>query len=142
MNKLSGLIRKPLDVADIIVTVKTAIEKMDLQRQLTSDSDTPKFPDYIIGIPTLGGFEYLPVTTILRCEGLQKCTRIVVQNRKSIISSYPIGAFRNMLYPKGFYLCHKSHLINLIHVRKYSREGFIEIKGAGTVRPYPSTPIE
>ncbi|MCB0805719.1 MAG: LytTR family transcriptional regulator, partial [Bacteroidales bacterium] len=79
----------------------------------------------MIGIPTIEGFEFIPIQEIIRCEGLQKCTRVITVDRSDIISSYNLGEFRKMLEPHGFYSPHKSHLINLKFIRKYHKEGNI-----------------
>jgi two-component system LytT family response regulator len=79
----------------------------------------------VIGIPTIEGFEFISINEIIRCEGLQKCTRVITRERTDIISSYNLGEFRKLLEPYGFYSPHKSHLINLKYIRKYHREGNI-----------------
>ncbi len=79
----------------------------------------------VIGIPTIEGFEFISINEIIRCEGLQKCTRVITKERTDIISSYNLGEFRKLLEPYGFYSPHKSHLINLKYIRKYHREGNI-----------------
>ena len=82
----------------------------------------------LIGIPTLVGFDFLLVNEIIRCEGLQKCTRVVTTTKTDIISSYNIGEFRKLLEPYHFFSPHKSHLINLAFVKKYKREGTIILR--------------
>ncbi len=82
----------------------------------------------LIGIPTLEGFDFLFVREIIRCEGLQKCTRIVTTDKTDIVSSYNIGEFRKLLEPYNFFSPHKSHLINLAFIKKYRREGTIILR--------------
>lgn len=81
-----------------------------------------------IGIPTMEGFVFFSTCEIIRCEGLQKCTRIVTTTKTDIISSYNIGEFKKLLEPYGFFATHKSHLINLSFVKHYKREGSIILK--------------
>lgn len=81
-----------------------------------------------IGIPTIEGFSFFKVSEIIRCEGLQKCTRIITTTQSDIISSYNIGEFRKLLEPYGFFTTHRSHLINMAYVRQYRREGSIVLK--------------
>ena len=87
-----------------------------------------KKADTIVGIPTLDGFDFLFVREIIRCEGLQKCTRIVTTSKTDIVSSYNIGEFRKMLEPFYFFSPHKSHLINLGFILRYKREGTIILR--------------
>lgn len=123
-----GFILKPLSAADIVESVGNAVRKLNerLVNQDTIAGATGILPHTrLIGIPTLDGIEFLHFHEIVRCEGLQKCTRIVSTRKSNMISAYNIGEFRKMLDEHGFFSCHKSHLINLMHVKKLSREGFI-----------------
>jgi two-component system LytT family response regulator len=127
----SGYILKPVKKNDFLLTVRNTLRKIkkkeeqqrnkNLLEMLTSHVDK----DQIIGIPTLEGYEFIQVQDIIRCEGLQKCTRIITKEKTDLISSYNLGEFRKILEPFGFYSPHKSHLINLKHIRKYHREGSI-----------------
>jgi len=80
-----------------------------------------------VGIPTLDGVEYINTESIVRCEGIQKCSRVINEDRNDIISSYSLGNFAELLKPFGFELVHRSHLINLKKVRRYTREGYIHL---------------
>lgn len=86
-----------------------------------------------IGVPTIEGFTFFSIDEIIRCEGLQKCTRIITTSKTDIISSYNIGEFRKLLEPYGFFATHKSHLINLDFVKQYNREGSIILKNNSRV---------
>lgn len=79
----------------------------------------------LVGIPTIECMEFIDTEKIIRCEGLQKCTLIVTTEKTDIISSYNLGKFADLLKENGFFQCHRSHLINLKFVKKYTREGYI-----------------
>ena len=64
---------------------------------------------------------------------MQKCTRIITNTKTDIISSYNIGEFKKLLEPYGFFVTHKSHLINLTYVKHYRREGTIILKDNSSV---------
>lgn len=87
----------------------------------------------LIGIPTMEGYEFVSANEIIRCEGLQKCTRVVTVTKTDIISSYNIGEFIKLLEPYHFFSPHKSHLINLAFIRRYLREGTIVLKDKTTI---------
>jgi two-component system, LytTR family, response regulator len=126
-----GFILKPLNVANIIVSVGSAIRRFsEKTARRTKDSvislDNGFLPHTkLIGIPTMEGIDFLHAHEIVRCEGLQKSTRIVSTRKSNMISAYNIGEFKKLLEEYGFFACHKSHLINLMHVKKYTREGFV-----------------
>ena len=78
----------------------------------------------MVGIPTTDGIDFMNPEDIVRCEGLQKHTLIVTVGYE-FISSYNIGEFIKILKPHGFFATHKSHLVNLKHIRKLNTEGSI-----------------
>ncbi|MFZ2899160.1 MAG: LytTR family DNA-binding domain-containing protein [Saprospiraceae bacterium] len=81
----------------------------------------------LIGIPTTNGMEFLKAKEIIRCEGMQRLTKVYTVDGV-IISSYNIGEFYRMLFPFGFFSPHKSHLINLQHLRSYRMDGVITLR--------------
>jgi len=126
-----GFLLNPLNVTDIVLSVGKAVRKLSERASLQTINqgyaNDPSFLPHtkLFGIPTIESIEFLHVHEIIRCEGLQKCT-IVLSTRKSrLVSAYNIGEFRKWLEQYGFFSCHKSHLINLMHVRRLTREGFV-----------------
>ena len=126
-----GFIIKPISTGEVVLAVSSAIKRLSEKTCLRNTSDPISQDNAIlphtklIGIPTIEGIDFLHLHEIVRCEGLQKCTRIVSTRKNTLISSYNIGQFRKLLEEYGFFPCHKSHLINLMHVKKYTREGFV-----------------
>jgi len=135
LNSICGVINKPINEADFVITIKNTIDKLELEQKLEvmEGESQNGFPKDVIGIPTMEGFEYLKIDSIVRCEGLQRCTRIVSTSRQDIISAYPIGQFKSLLKGHSFYLSHRSHLINLKKVVRYSREGYIFLNDSSKV---------
>lgn len=81
----------------------------------------------LIGIPTVNGMEFLKPKEIIRCEGMQRLTKVFTAGG-TIISSYNIGEFCKLLCPSGFFSPHKSHLINLHYLRSYCHDGIITLR--------------
>ncbi len=127
----SGFIFKPIRKDDLIFVVQNAYNKIihkgenQISKTLIRTIENKIAYDDIIGVPTMDGFDFFKTSEIVRCEGMQKCTQIVTEKKSNIISSYNLGEFRKILEPKGFFSPHKSHLINLKHIRRYNREGYI-----------------
>ncbi len=127
----SGYLIKPIRKDELITTVHNASQRIKAKREELSNkslgypAEKVKHTGEVIGIPTIEGYEFIPVKDIIRCEGMQKCTRIITVDKTDMISSYNLGEFRKLLDRYGFYSPHKSHLINLNMVRKYHREGSI-----------------
>nr|WP_321236397.1 LytTR family DNA-binding domain-containing protein [uncultured Psychroserpens sp.] len=87
----------------------------------------------IVGIPTVDGFEFMPIEHIICCEGMQKCTNIITLDKLNILSSYNIGEFRKLLQPFGFFSPHKSFLINLSKIKKYHKEGTLTMSNGQNI---------
>ena len=104
------------------------LETHRLLRQLSCQCP----PNNLIGIPSIEGMEFLKVDEIIRCEGLQRLTKVYTGSG-AIISSYNIGEFSRMLCSHGFFLPHKSHLINLQYLRSYHQEGSITLRDGAHV---------
>ena len=126
-----GYLLKPVESSDLLQAVENAKQRIALKvenirnQQLLDNVSQPMNGKNKIGIATLEGIEFIRVEEIIRCEGLQRCTNVVVQNRKNMVSSYNLGEFIKLLENYGFYSPHRSHLINLSHVQRYDREGTI-----------------
>lgn len=84
-------------------------------------------------IPNNDAYEFVQIKDIIRCEGWNKYTKVHLLGDKQILSSYNIGVFKDMLEPNGFYSCHKSHLINKEHIKRYLKEGIIVMVDNGEV---------
>lgn len=94
-------------------------------RKIGQRIETRHFPPRLLGIPTIKGMDFLPIEDIIRCEGLNRCTRIFTRGHPALVSAYNLGEFIRLLTPYAFFSPHRSHLINLRHVKSYSREGTI-----------------
>ncbi len=128
---LAGCLTKPLKHQELNQVISKAKKKI-FERKENQQNEKPVqriFPHQeqhdLIGIPTMEGYEFIAVNKIIRCEGLQKCTRIITCTRTDIVSSYNLGEFRKILEVYGFFLLHRSYLINLIHIKKYYKEGTV-----------------
>ncbi len=128
-NSVSGYLLKPIQKDELVKTVKNASKRIRNKQRLKSNSTNQSSSQNnnkskeVIGIPTTEGYEFILVNDIIRCEGMQKCTRIITNEKTDLISSYNLGEFKKLLDKYGFYSPHKSHLINLNMIRKYHKEG-------------------
>ena len=117
---------KPIDPLDL----QKVIEKTQNMKSLRYDNSHYKAllenlntahdtQNKKIVIQTSGINEIINTKDIIRFEGSNKYTIIHIQNGKPLISSYSIGRYAAMLEELEFYLCHKSHLINLKQVTSF-----------------------
>lgn len=126
-----GYILKPIESTDLLQAVDNAKQRIALKeanvrnQQLLNNLTQPRSRHNKIGIATTAGFTFVDVKDIIRCEGLQRCTKVVLQNGKTLVSSYNLGAFVKLLENHGFFSPHRSHLVNLAHISNYHHEGTI-----------------
>ncbi len=124
-------LHKPIQTSELIRVVSHAHYRVNARKERKENlrliENLVKFHPQreIIGIPIIEGYEFIAVEAIIRCEGLQKCTRITTKENGSFVSSYNLGEFRRLLEPYGFFITHRSFLINLQHIKRYHKEGTI-----------------
>ena len=134
-----GYVTKPILDDDLIHAFHNAQKRISEKQMLRRNTEllinlkNPGNLNNRISIPTSEGLEFIPVKEIIRCEGVQGCTKIVIKGRKSIISSYNIGQYRRLLKNYKFYAPHKSHLIHLLHIQSYKKEGTIVMSDEATI---------
>lgn len=139
--KLSAVdyLLKPVKTSDLAAAVERACSRLEtskilsnyqiLQQNLNNTGDqTMK-----VGIPNNDAYEFVQVSDIIRCEGWNKYTKVFLTNKNEIVSSYNIGVFKDMLEPYGFYSCHKSHIVNKTHIKRYLKEGIIVMQDESEV---------
>jgi len=133
-----GYVLKPIDNDELKLAVnnavkninqKTAFEKnLQLLSHLGGKSNKSS-----IAIPSQKGLSFIKIEKIIRFEGVDGYTRIYTTDGKPFLSSYSIGKFYKLLENSNFYLCHKSHLINLAYVQSLLKEGTIEMVDKSTI---------
>ena len=77
-----------------------------------------------VGIPDGDGLIFINLTDIIRCESDGNYTYFIMTTGKKIVVSRTMGEYEQMFSDDNFFRIHRSHLINLEHVKKY-------IKGEG-----------
>ncbi len=78
-----------------------------------------------ISIPSMQSYEQVQISDIIRLEGEQRYTRVFMKDDEEMLSSYSIGKFKGLLSEFAFLDCHKSHLVNSVHIVRYLKDGLI-----------------
>lgn len=134
-----GYIVKPIDNDELINAIERAYKNKQLKatlekNQILIENLKNQHPtDSKIVIPSQKGFDFVKIGDIIRCEGDSGYTKIILHNKKDILSSYSIGKFVKMLTNKLFYFTHRSHIVNLKFVSGYLNEGYITMENGDTV---------
>jgi len=121
---------KPVDAEDLIQAVKRVEEKrlnkktlVDKYQVLLSNVK-PETKLKKVAIPDGDGLVFISLTDIIRCDSDGNYTYFILNNGKKIMSSRTLGEYEEMFEGENFFRVHRSHLVNLDHVKKY-------IKGEG-----------
>jgi two-component system LytT family response regulator len=74
-----------------------------------------------IALPTLDGFELVPIENILHCEADSNYTHVVLKNAKRVLVSRTLKEIEELLDGHAFLRIHHSYLVNLNEIVRYIR---------------------
>lgn len=121
---------KPIDQEELIQAVHRFEEKSGQKNSLDKQFKTllsnirPENKLKKVGIPDGDGLIFINLSDIIRCDSDGNYTFFILITGKKIIASRTLGEYEQMFVDDNFFRVHRSHLINLQHVKKY-------IKGEG-----------
>jgi two-component system LytT family response regulator len=76
-----------------------------------------------VGIPILGGYEFIKVADIIRCQSANNYTEFYLTEKKKITATKTLKWVDELLSDHLFFRTHDSHLINLNHIKTYRKGG-------------------
>jgi two-component system, LytTR family, response regulator len=123
-------ILKPIDSEELVMAVKRFEERagqsatLDKQFKTLLSNVKPDNKLKKVGIPDGDGLVFINLSDIIRCDSDGNYTFFILTSGKKIIASRTLGEYEQMFSEDNFFRIHRSHLINLEHVKKY-------IKGEG-----------
>ncbi|MFA6598129.1 MAG: LytTR family DNA-binding domain-containing protein [Ignavibacteriaceae bacterium] len=106
---------KPLNIKEL----KLAVKKLLLLKNKKMDVEIVCETDKVI-LPASHGFDVLIFDDIIRLEAEGCYTKVVTTDGKHSIISRTLKDFEDTLPKEKFFRVHKSHLINLKHIKDYS----------------------
>lgn len=120
-------ILKPVSIDELI----TAVEKIKKQKEenkvalhtriLLDNLQSYNKKNYKIVLPLADGFEVVAVKDIVRCEANDNFTDFHFTSRPKMMICRTLKFYEQLLSEAGFLRVHKSHLINIDYVKKYTR---------------------
>ncbi|MEO7312953.1 MAG: LytTR family DNA-binding domain-containing protein [Chitinophagaceae bacterium] len=75
----------------------------------------------------------LSTDQIVYLESSGSSTSFLLNDNFKFTSSYPIKDYQESLSESGFLRCHRSFLVNLEHVYKIDKEGYIVLKDKSSI---------
>lgn len=121
---------KPIDPEELVTAVERLENKLGQKTELDKQFKTllsnvrPENKLKKVGIPDGDGLIFINLSDIIRCDSDGNYTYFILTSGKKIIASRTLGEYENLFSDESFFRVHRSHLINLEHVKKY-------IKGEG-----------
>lgn len=118
---------KPVDIEELInatAQVKESVEsnlhqthtKVLLENIQSENKQLTK-----LVLPLLDGFEIIKVKDIVRCKANDNYTEIFLLDGKKFTISKTLKFYEDLLKDLDFVRVHKSHLINIQYVKKYTK---------------------
>ena len=123
-NALDYLV-KPIDLGELkqaIQRYKSNVKenkRPDNVHQALANLKTKNASDQTLTLQTQEGELRLVLKNIVRIEGERNYSYIYLASNKKKLTTKTIGDIEELLNDKGFFRCHKSHLINKIHITSY-----------------------
>jgi two-component system LytT family response regulator len=124
---------KPVNLNELKVAVEKAIRDRlhsDMQQRLTLLKESRgqgEFQFQRIALPTVEGVEFFSIERILRVEADRSYCRFFMDDGRFVTVSKPMSEFEDLLVECNFLRIHKSHMVNMSHVKKYvkGRGGYV-----------------
>lgn len=111
----------PLDAQLALDRCARRIARRSAPMRLAERAPEAPYRSNVISLPVTAGIEVRQRDRIVHVHGEGNYTRVVFDGEPSIVLSRTIGDYEPMLQRAGFLRVHRSHLVNLIHVRRLLR---------------------
>ena len=120
-------ILKPVSIDELVA----AVEKIKKQKEknqvalhtrvLLDNMKNQNAQNFKVVLPLMDGFEVVPVKDIVRCEANDNFTDFHFVSRPRMMICRTLKFYEQLLTESGFMRVHKSHLVNIGYIKKYTR---------------------
>lgn len=125
---------KPIDIDELV----KAVDKIRTEKAKPTDTQHTRVllenlhsnGQQKIMLPTLEGFEVMPIAKIIYCEAADNFTKFYFDETPPILICRTLKYFEDVLQPHGFVRIHRSHVINPSYVVRYAKGkgGYVTMK--------------
>jgi len=137
-----GYLLKPVDEESLISAINKCFHhrKQDLfdQQQLSIAKEhylsQGLSANKRIALKTLEYIEVVAIENIMFCRGDKGYTTFVIKGSNEILVSKGLKDYEGLLSPFGFLRCHQSYLVNFAYVKKYFREGYLQMENGEKIQ--------
>ncbi|MDX2247351.1 MAG: LytTR family DNA-binding domain-containing protein [Bacteroidia bacterium] len=123
-----GYLLKPLRISELQRVLLRFEEQQRLKQQarqerlkvlIESYEDNGQVKKLIV--QHLNGFQVLPLNEIIYLKGEDNYTRFILEKSEQTLVSKTLKDYEQLLSDFGFYRIHQSYLVNLRHIREYTK---------------------
>jgi two-component system LytT family response regulator len=125
---------KPIDIEELKQAVNKLVQKknnlntVENLTQLLENLKESSNSYQKITLPTGTAYEMVYTKDIIRCEAEGSYTMFFMTNGKKFLVTYGLIHYEELLSEKEFIRVHRHHLVNVKHVVRYLKEGFVIMK--------------
>jgi two-component system LytT family response regulator len=129
---------KPIDEEEL----KIAVNKIKEKKKSAPDMDSIKLliqqmkinePTFSrISLPSVYGQEIVNINDIIRCDSEDQYTRFTLANKKKLLVSNTLKYYEDLLPQDKFFRIHNSHIVNIDHVIRITKEGYVLLSDDST----------
>lgn len=118
---------KPVDIEELIQATTAVSKSINSQKDklhtkvLLENIQSENKQLTKLVLPTLEGFEIVKVNEIIRCKADDNYSEIYLTNGQKYVISKTLKFYEDLLKEMDFVRVHKSHLINIQYVKKYTK---------------------
>lgn len=131
---------KPINIKELVSAVGRARASMDSnlyneRLKWFIEQNKDRKPLKQIALPTLAGFSFVEIDSIVRFEAEGSYSRVLLGNKEDYLLSYNLKHYEDMLKDECFFRVHYSHFINLNMISKYVKGngGYLVMKDGSKV---------
>ena len=120
-NSALDYLLKPIVVSELKEAVAKAVRCIEQAVPALPSASHSLLQEGILALPLLNGFEIVKIADVVRIEADRSYSMLYMLNGGQHLVSRPIADYDRLLQGQGFFRIHKTHLVNLRHVRRYVR---------------------
>ncbi len=120
-------ILKPIDIDELIAAVEKVVRERENQsyafhtKILIENIQTVNKQLHKVVLPLLDGFDVVQVKDIVRCQGNDNFTDFHLMDGQKKVICRTLKFYEELLNEFDFLRVHKSHLVNMQHVKGYKK---------------------
>ena len=111
---------KPIDLLELRSSL-LRVDKRQTGNNLPILKENIRDPFRKLALPTTDGYTYLRLADIIRCEADSNYTRFFTKSGAKILVPKTLKEYEGLLVGHNFIRVHRSHLINLDYVMRYTK---------------------